>query len=355
MSGLAGTPLDRVCVVMLSAIGNTVHVLPVLNALKRHHPSAHVTWIMQAGPAKLVRGHPAVDEIVLFDRKKGLRGLLELRRELRRRPFDVVLDFQTYFKAGLVTGMTRAPVKLGFDRARAKDFNWLFTTHRVPPRAPGYRQDQYLEFLDTLGVPAEPVEWRLGPWEHEREWQRAFFAPIDRPVASLVVGATKDERNWVPERWAELVDVLAGDYGLQPVLVGGSSEEERETERVIRERSRHEVVSTLGIPFREMVGVLDGSALVVSVDTGPLHVGVALGRPTVALMGHENPLHTGPARPEMRDLVVEAYFDPGEPRVASFEVRNGRTRRITVSQVVEKVDLAVRRYGIGPGSGQSAP
>lgn len=341
---LVGTPLERVCVVMMSAIGNTVHVLPVLNALKRHRPGAHVTWVMQPGPASLVRGHPAVDEIVLFERKRGWRGMLALRRELRRRPFDVVLDLQTYFKAGVVTAMTRAPVKLGFDRARGKDLNWLFTTHRVPPRAPSHTQDQYFEFLDALGVPRGPVEWGLGPWEGERAWQRDFFAPVDRPVVSLVIGASEEERNWVPERWAELVDVLAGEFGLQPVLVGGRSPVELETERVIRERARHPVVSTLGIPLREMVAVLDGSALVVSLDTGPLHVSVALGRPVVALMGEDNPLRTGPYRAELLDLVVDAYFDPGEPHLASFEARAGRTRRITTAQVVEKVRLAMERY-----------
>lgn len=340
---MIGAPLDRVGVVMMSAIGNTVHVLPVLNALKRHHPSARVTWIMQGGPASLVSGHPAVDEIVRFDRGGGWRGFAALRRELARRPFDVVLDFQTYLKAGVVTGMTRAPVKLGFDRARARDLNWLFTTHRLEPRPPSHTQDQYFEFLDALGVPHETVEWHLGPWEGERGWQREFYAPFDRPAVPLVIGATKEETSWVPERWVPVVDALYGDYGLQPVLVGGASPREVETARVIRESARVPVVDAMNSGLRRLVSILDGAALVVSLDTGPLHISVALDRPVVALMGYNNPKRTGPYR-RFHDLIVDAYGEPGEEYPISFQHRPGHMKRITPAQVLEKVERWHRHY-----------
>jgi heptosyltransferase I len=213
----------RVCIVMMSALGDAVHVLPVVTALKRHAPTSHITWILQPGPAALVRGHPDVDEMLLFDKAQGRRAYAQLRPQLRARRFDLVLALQVYIKAGLVTAMTDAPVKLGFDRTRARDLNWLFTTHRIPPHPPQHVQDQYFEFLAALGVPWEPVTWNLGPWPHERAAQRAFFAPIGRPVATLVIGSSDPQREWVPERWAELADALSQRYGLEPVLAGGRS------------------------------------------------------------------------------------------------------------------------------------
>ena len=84
--------LDRICIIMMSAVGDAVHVLPVINAIKRTHPQSHITWVLQAGPASLVRGHPAVDEIILFDRAKGLTAFLDISRELRRRSFDLLID-----------------------------------------------------------------------------------------------------------------------------------------------------------------------------------------------------------------------------------------------------------------------
>ena len=138
---MTARPLGRVGIVMMSAIGDAVHVLPVITALKRHDPACYVTWVLAPGPASLVRGHPALDEIVLFEKSRGWRALLDARAALAVRPFDLVLDLQVYIKAGLVTALARAPVKLGFDRRRARDLNWLFTNRRIPPHAPQHVQD----------------------------------------------------------------------------------------------------------------------------------------------------------------------------------------------------------------------
>ena len=338
-----GARLDRIGIVMMSAVGDAVHVLPVLNALKRHAPAAHVTWVLQPGPATLVRGHHAVDDIVLFDRALGWRAFTNVRRELAERSFDLVINLQVYFKAGIVTSFTRAPVKLGFDRARARDLNWLFTSHRIPPHEPQHVQDQYLEFLTALGVPHESVEWDLGPWPDERAWQREFFSELDRPAAAIVVATSKPQKDWLPERWAEVSDILYHDYGLQPVLVGGRSERELAAERVIMDRARRRPVSALGSGLRNLVGILDGSALVLAPDTGPLHMAVALGRPVVSLMGYTNPRRTGPYR-RFHDLLVDAYGEPGENYPITMENRLDRMPRITVRDVIERVDRWKQRY-----------
>src|SRR3954454_6842314 len=164
---MASTALDRVGIVMMSAVGDAVHVLPLLTALKRHSPTTKVTWVLQPGAATLVRGHWAVDEIVEFDRSRGWRAYPAVRSALAHKQFDIVLALQVYFKAGIVTSFTHAPVKLGFDRARARDLNWLFTNRRIPARPIQHVQEQYFEFLSALGVPAQPVQWDLGPWANE--------------------------------------------------------------------------------------------------------------------------------------------------------------------------------------------
>ncbi len=343
-------PLRRVCIVMMSAVGDAVHVLPLVNALKRHSPKVHITWILQPGPATLVRGHRSVDEILLFDRAKGVGAFSEIRRALAAREFDLVINLQVYFKAGIVTAFTRAPVKLGFDRARARDFNWLFTTHRIPPHEPQHVQDQYFEFLTALSVPHEPVEWDLGPWPLERPWQREFFSRFNRPVASIVVATSKPQKDWLPERWAQVVDALWHDFALQPVLVGGLSERERHAERVILEGARAPAHSALGSGLRNLVGILDGSRLVLSPDTGPLHMAVALDRPVVSLLGYTNPKRTGPYR-KFHDLIIDAYGEPGEQYPISMENRADRMPRISVRDVLDRVDRwrsAYRSAATGP-------
>lgn len=343
---LPDSPPDRICIVMLTAVGDAVHVLPVVTAIKRANPGARITWVLQPGPASLVRGHPDVDEIVAFERKRGLGGFLDVRRELGRRRFDITLAMQSYFKAGLITAFTRAPVKLGFDRERARDGTWIFTNARLERREERHFQDQYLEFAEAVGADPEPLEWNLGPWEEERAWRDRFAARFDRPLATVVVATSKPEKDWVPERWAEVCDALWEELGMQPVLAGGRSERERRAEAVIRARTRCEPVSTLGCPFRELVSILDASSLVLTPDTGPMHMSVAIGTPTIALMGYTNPKRTGPYR-RFHDLMVDAYGDSGEDYPVSREYRPGRMERITVEDVLEKVALWKERYAGG--------
>ena len=344
--------MDRIAIVMMSAAGDVVHTLPVVNAIKRHQPSSHLTWVLQPGPATLVQGHPAVDEIVLFDRSRGWRAFTDIRRALGARHFDLVINLQVYFKAGLVTSFTHAPLKLGFDRARARDFNWLFTNRKIPPHPNQHVQDQYFEFLRELGVPWEPVEWKIGPYPDERPWQREFFASADRPTAAIVVATSKPEKDWLPERWAEVADALWHDFGLHPVLVGGRSPRELAAERAILERTEHAPYSALGSGLRKLVGIFDASSLVLSPDTGPLHMAVALDRPVVSLMGYTNPKRTGPYR-RFHDLLIDAYGEPGENYPISMENRLGRMPRISVRDVLERVErwrAAYQSAEIGPKS-----
>jgi len=329
---------DRVCIVMMSAVGDTVHVLPVLHALKRANPAMQVTWILQPGPAMLVRGHALVDEIMLFEKNKGVKGFLELRRQLREREFDLVLDLQVYFKANIITSFINSGVKLGFDFARARDLNWLFTTHRIPPHAMQHVQDQYLEFCEWLGAPPAPVLWGLGPWsDKEKDWQKSFYARLDRPAVPIVVATSKPQKNWIPERWADVCDALYSDFGLQPILVGGHSPVEVECEKIIMGRVKQPPISALGNGgLRGLVGILEGADLVISLDTGPLHITVALDRPVVSLMGYSNPKRVGPYR-KFGELMIDAYGEPGEDYPVSMENRPDRMRRITVRDVLEKV------------------
>ena len=334
---------DNVCIVMMSAVGDAVHVLPVINALKRANPRVKITWVLQPAPATLVRGHRSVDEIIIFDRARGLAAFSDIAAELAKRRFDLVINLQVYFKAGIVTAFTHAPVKLGFDRARARDFNWLFTNRKIPVSPVQHVQDQYFEFLAALGVSPEPVEWDLGPWPGERDWRREFTASIDRPIASIVVATSKPEKDWLPERWAEVADALHEQFGMQVVLVGGKSEREVAAERIVMERTKHKPRSELGSGLRNLVSILDASALVLSPDTGPLHMAVALDRPVISLMGYTNPKRTGPYR-RFHDLIIDAYGDPGENYPISMENRPGRMKRIETAHVLEKVAAWRERY-----------
>jgi len=345
-SGWTGPPPREICIVMLSAIGDAVHVLPVANALKRHWPESRITWVVQPVPYEMVRDHPAIDDFVVFRRRRGWtawRSYLELTEAMRDRRFDLLLGLQVYFKAGLITALAPAAVKLGFDVRRARDAQWLFTTERIPARGQRHVQDQYFEFLDHLGVDPEPVEWKLDFSEKERRAQTRFFAELDRPACAVVVGTSKLEKNWHAEGYARVLEAVESEHGLRPVIVGGPSPVERRMADEVTARTRATVVDALGDDLRRLMWIVDGSTLLISPDTGPLHIGRALGTPVVGLYGYTNPKRSGPYK-AYDDLVVDGYAEhPGEEYPIMPEYRDGM-KRIGVEDVLQKVSVAMTRY-----------
>jgi len=255
-----------------------------------------------------------------------------------------------------VTALLPSDRKLGFDRERARDANWLFTTERIAPAGQHHVQDQYFEFLQHLGVPPL-LEWKLGPTPEEAECYAGAYPCVDGPVAAMVLGTSKPAKEWPADRYATAIDALHA-MGVRTMLVGGRSERELAAAETIRRMARHAPVDALEWDLRKLVYLIDRADVLVSPDTGPLHAGVALGTPTVALMGYTNPKRVGPYR-RFHDLMIDAYGDPGEDYAITAEYRPGRMERITPEAVVEKVKLALERYprsaSSASGSGQPAP
>jgi heptosyltransferase I len=332
---------------MLSAIGDAVHVLPVANALRRAVRGVRLTWVIQPVPHKLVYNHAAVDDFIVFPRRRGARGIAgfaRARRELSRHQFDLVIDLQVYFKAGLLTWFARSPMKVGFDRRRARDFNWLFTTHKIPPHANQHVQDQYFEFLDYLGVPHDPPEWGIVLGEEEREAQRRFFERVDKPVCAVVLGTSKPKKDWPAERYARILESIETDFGFQTLIMGGPSQGERAAAAEVLRLTRAQPMNEIGDDLRRLVYLIDGSALLVSPDTGPLHISRALETPVVGLYGYTNPKRTGPYRKYL-DLIVDGYArHPDEDYPITMDYRSDGMTRITVDMVQEKLQHAIDNY-----------
>lgn len=328
----------RIAVVRLSAIGDVVHVLPVVASIRAAAPDAHVSWLIQPTPYELVRHHRAVDEFILFERRPLARSYARLRKVMRGREFDLVLALHTSAKAGLVTSILRSPWKVGFDRARAPELNWLFTNDRIAARPRGHAQDEMLEFLDHLGVPRR-LEWGIGPTETERAQYADLLPEFEGPTVALVVASSLREKNWPPERFAALADRLADEFGARCVIVGGRAPAEVRAAEAIRRLARTPPSDLGAWDLRRLAYLLDRADVVVSPDSGPLHIAIATGTPSVALMGHTNPKRVGPYR--FSELMVDAFGDAGEDYPATARNRSGRMQRIQVEEVVEKIGKAL--------------
>jgi heptosyltransferase I len=330
-----------VALVRLSAIGDTIHAMPIVASLSRAWPQCRITWVIQPGPYELMRGHPDVSEFILFDRELGMRAYTDFRRRVKGRRFDLVLDVHPYLKAGIVTRTLDAPIRLGYDRARARDLSWLFTNRRIEARPPGHVQDQYFEFLEHLGVPVV-AEWDFCFTEEERAARDAFFGAIDGPVLAIVLCSSRAEKDWTLDRYARVVEVAQRDLGFRAIVVGGGSARERTHAARLRSLCRAAPGVELRYDLRRLAWILDGSSLVLSPDSGPLHLAVALGTPTIGLYGTTDPKRCGPYR-RFGDLLIDRYTRPGES-LPSRRRRPGNMVRITVDDVLDKLELARQRY-----------
>jgi heptosyltransferase I len=335
-----------VCIVLLTGIGDVVHGLPVANALKDADRTRRITWVAEPAPAQVLREHPSVDHVIVFHKKEGFRGIHRLRDDFRERRFDLTLNMQRHFKGVFPTVFSGAPVRVGLDRGKVREGVWRFSNLRIEPGPWAHTQDLLLRFLDPLGIPRpDPLEWRITFSEPERDRQAAFFSGLpDAPVVGLVLGSNVARKDWPAERYAELADEIAGRHGATVLLVGGPGEREIAVARIIRDGASSMPISTLADDVRRMMWTVDGCDLIVSPDSGPLHVAHALGVPVVGLYGHTNPARVGPYE-RYRDLLVDAYHDEGEvPDPRRTRAREGRMGRITVSEVLERVEQAFDSY-----------
>ena len=334
---------QRVAIVLLSAIGDIVHAFPLLSSLKARYPSSRFEWIAHPVPGEVAARHPAVDRIWALRRGPKGKAFRDLRRELAGERFDLVIDLQMYVKASLVTLLIDSPRKIGFDRSRARELNWIVTNEKVPTRPLRQIGEEYLEFADHLDAPRK-YEWPFRFSEEERAAGRRFRDGLEAPMTAFVIGTSRREKEWDPGRWASLAAALHDGWGYEVGLVGGrSANEDRHAHRII-EAAACPVADQRADDIGRLAWMLDSAALVVGCDTGPLHMAMALGAPSIGLYGATDPARYGP-RQDGLDLVVDAFHDPGEPwHPVDRGRRPGRMDRIGIPDVLAKVELARSRY-----------
>lgn len=288
---------QRLLLIKPSALGDIVHALPVLALLRERFPGTRIDWLVNPAFAGMLEGHPHLDEVVHFERKRlarawrerdGLRGLWQLARSLHDRRYDLVIDLQGLLRSGWLAWQTGAATRVGF--ASAREFAPLCYTHRVAARA-GERHaiERYLDVAAALGCNREPVRFEFGVTDADRA---AVDRLLDRgrPYAVLLPGTNWPTKRWPAERFARLVEPLRDRFGLLSVLAGGADA------AALAPAFSDVVDVTNRTTLRQLVALLERAALVVSNDSGPMHIAAALGVPMVALFGPTNPRRTGPYR-----------------------------------------------------------
>jgi heptosyltransferase I len=299
---------ERILVVKLSAIGDIVHTLPAVAALRRAYPEAWLAWLVERAGANLLRGNPDLDELITVDTRgwrahwwMGLRHAWYVTRHLRRASFDLCIDFQGLFKSALFAYCSGAPQRLGFPRQMCREpLSTIFTNMHGPlvdPRV--HVVDQSVELLQALDVATTERRFTIPLTEAdehfaERVW-RELELRSDVPVVVLCPGAAWKTKQWGELNFARLNDALIRRFQVRTLLTWGPGEESL-IQRVVRATSYTPAIAP-ATTLLQLAALIARSRAFVGGDTGPLHLAAAVGTPTVALFGPSSPQRNGPYGP----------------------------------------------------------
>jgi heptosyltransferase I len=287
----------------LSAIGDVCHALSAVQAIQRHYPKAKISWVIGKVEAALLESLPGV-ELVIFDKKQGISAYQKLRKTFKHKQFDVLLHMQVAFRANLVARCIPAKVKVGFDWHRAKEAHSLFINQSIEKQQQPHVLEGFMGFAQAIGVPDAAPQWQLPISDSNSAVAVQYLDGLGKTLA-IAPAASGTERNWLPERYAEVAR-HAHNKGFSIVLTGGPTELEQCLADEIMQYIDSPVLNLVGkTSLKELLCVLEQASLVIAPDTGPAHMAVTVGTPVIGLYAHSNPARTGPYL--YQDYVLEVY------------------------------------------------
>jgi lipopolysaccharide heptosyltransferase I len=368
---------QRILLIKPSAVGDVIHTVPVLVRLRQRYPNAQLDWLLTPSNAELIRHHPALSNAVLFDRHvlghfgrswKATREMARFLFKVRKARYELVIDLHGQFRSALISLMSRAPVRIGFDRPRraaragerqlvreaylhgwtgAREGAWLAYTHRIPVRnLDVHAVDRYLSLASVLGLKGGPPDFHIPLPDAARgrvDELLAHHGVRGQPYAVLAPGTTWETKHWPADSFAAVGRHLTAS-GRRIVLAGSGNERPRCRQVAAACPGAVDLCGQTSLP--ELAALLGGATLCVTNDSGSMHLAVAVGRPVVCIFGPTDPVWIGPyGQPE---AVAQAEGIPCAPcylrKLSACPNGHACMKEVTPAMVIERIrDLESRR------------
>ncbi|MGB0893119.1 MAG: glycosyltransferase family 9 protein [Parashewanella sp.] len=332
------------CVLRLSAIGDVCHAVAMVQAIQRQYPKLQITWVIGKVEYQLVKHLPNV-EFVIFDKSLGWRSYSDLRTKISGKRFDVLLHMQVALRASIASLMIKADVKIGFDNARAKEGQWLFTNYKTAVQSEPHVLDGFMGFAKAIGVSDLKPKWSIPVPQQDTNFAVKL---IDKKKTFVIcAAASKAERNWLPERYAKVAEHAIAQ-GYQVVLCGGPSQLEIQLADDILQYANASLINMVAkTSLTQLLAILAAADVVLAPDTGPAHMATTQGTTVIGLYAHSNPKRTGPYF--SKEYTVSVYDDVISEQQGN-DVKWGTRvkgadlmRRIEVKDVIKRFDKIATR------------
>ncbi len=282
------TKPENICILRLSAIGDICHTLPVIRTIQANWPNSKITWVIGKTEFELIKDIPNIN-FIIFDKKMGIKEYLRIRKKLRNTNFDVLLHMQMSLRASLVSLMIKSKIKIGFDRQRAKDGQWLFTNKKIKAHTQQHVIDSLFGFSEILGIKGHKYIWNIPIPDTARQTANALVG--NRPNYVVISPcSSKDYRNWHAQGYAAIADYITEKYHYDVILTGGNSEIEKKYGNKIIHFSKFPPLNLIGqTNLKELLSIIEGAKCMISPDSGPAHMSTAMDTPVIGLYATTNP------------------------------------------------------------------
>ncbi len=296
--------MNNIVLVRFSALGDVTLVVPAVRNLQRVFPDATITWITSPLAYSLLQGLPGV-HFEVFEKPKTLADYRAFYRAFSQRTFDVVLAMQANLRINLLYPALHAPIKIGFDRIRAREGQWLFC-NRAIPFANGHLLDSFLSFAEQLGAASAPVTWDLPIGGAEKSWAQEQLKHLPRPLIAIHPVASKMERTWLFERYAEVMQTAVQKWHGGFVLTGGNAPSEMDFCARLASNAPPNPLNLCGRTTpKQLAALLAQADVLLAPDTGPVHIATAMQTPVVGLYAVAPPSLSGPYG--RQEFIVNRY------------------------------------------------
>ena len=300
--GTTASEITALCVVRLSALGDVLMCVPLIRTLQAHYPKASLTWVISRPAYSLVEGMDGV-EFLIIDKPNRLSDYWHFKKKIEGRKFDVLLATQASFRANLLYPLIRAKRKIGYDSLRAKDGHGWFV-HETIGEGRDHTLEGFLRFADALGIEKKEVRWDLPISPGDYDWAHAHLPPCSGPLILVNPAASKAERSWLLDRYIKVIQYVQSRWNAEVVLIGGPGEHDHALGEGIAKVVT--VTNLIGkTKPKQLLAVISQADVLLCPDTGPSHMGVAVGTPVVALHAVTSAEVSGPYT--YRHLAVDCY------------------------------------------------
>jgi heptosyltransferase I len=336
---------QSICLLRTSAIGDVTHVVPLVRTLQQAWPQASLTWIVGKLERKLVGDLPGV-EFVTFDKGAGWAGVRDVWSALRGRRFDALLHMQVALRSNVLSMGIKAERRIGYDHARSKDLHGLVINERIPARTGEHVLQAIGSFCEPLGLKQTNVHWDIPIAEQDHIWA-AEQLPGEQPTLLVSPTSSHALRNWQPQRYAAVMDYAAARQW-RVVLIGGPSPGERSMADAVLAACRHQPLDLTGKDtLKKLMAMFCRSQLLLTPDSGPMHMANAVGMKVLGLHAASNPARSGPYSDrrwcvDKYDAASRKYFGKPASEIpwGSKIERPGVMDLIEVDDVVERFEAA---------------